>query len=249
MQRALITGASSGLGRHLLDVFIERGWEGQGTAHLAGDNIPQIDAGKYWPFDASTGASLHHGVDALAKLTEPVDCLINNAGINAIRHFEDLDDYFIERIMRVNFLAPVLLVQAMLKQGKLKTGGVVVNIISDAAWRPMRHSLAYNCSKAALDMATKQMARELTKPHNLSVIGIRPGKMSGTGMSTYIDEQVCELRGWTPERAREYAAANSVTGKELDPRLVAELVANIVIGSQSGSIAYNLSGACLDLAG
>lgn len=211
--------------------------------------MPDIDRGKYWIFDATTGPSLFSGVKQLAECNEPVDCLINNAGINAIKPFEDLDDYFIERIMRVNFLAPVLLTQAMLKAGKLNPGAVVVNIISDAAWRPMRHSLAYNCSKAALQMATKQMARELTKPHSISVIGVNPGKMAGTEMSKYIDKSVCELRGWTPKEAWDYFVANSLTGKELHPRQVAELVAHLVIGNQSGGLAPAMSGACVDLAG
>jgi NAD(P)-dependent dehydrogenase (short-subunit alcohol dehydrogenase family) len=243
--RVLVTGASSGLGRELLDVFIAKGWHGSGTSHLTGENLPDIDRGKYWPFDATTGASLVLGVKSLVQNSEPVDCLINNAGINAIRKFEDLDDYFIERIMRVNFLAAVMLTQEMLKAGKLNKGAVVVNIISDAAWRPMRHSLAYNCSKAALDMATKQMARELTKPHGISVIGIRPGKMSGTGMSKYIDEQVCELRGWTPEQAWDYFVNNTVTGKELHPKQVAALVAHLVCGGMAPA----MSGACMDLVG
>jgi NAD(P)-dependent dehydrogenase (short-subunit alcohol dehydrogenase family) len=109
----------------------------------------------------------------------------------------------------------------------------------------MRHSLAYNCSKAALDMATKQMARELTKPYGLSVFGVRPGKMAGTGMSTYIDEQVCLMRDWTPEQAMAYAQQNSVTGLELPPMKVAEFIYDLV---RSGTARYT-SGACIDMVG
>jgi len=172
-----------------------------------------------------------------------VDVLINNAGINAIKKFEDLDQDFITEIMQVNFVAPVLLTQALLKAGMFHVGTVVCNVISDAAWRPMRHSLAYNCSKAALDMATKQMARELTKPYGLTIFGVRPGKMRGTGMSNYIDRSVCELRGWTSEEADAYFRTNSLTGIEFEPTAVAQFIYQLCTTSMP------ISGACIDLAG
>jgi NAD(P)-dependent dehydrogenase (short-subunit alcohol dehydrogenase family) len=123
--------------------------------------------------------------------------------------------------------------------------GIVINVISDAAWRPMRHSLAYNCSKAALDMATKQMARELTKPRDLSIIGVRPGKMTNTAMSAYIDQRVQEVRGWTAEEAMTYFRNNSVSGLEQEPTAVAAFILSIA----TGGLARNMSGACIDLVG
>ena len=242
--RALITGSSHGLGRELARSFIDAGWTVTGTTHNLA-NINEMEQYKYFQFDPMEDPALavSNLVNQLSVV--PYDLLINNAGVNAIRPFKDLDAEFIQEIMNVNFMAPVLLVRDMLDQRLLAKPAIVINIISDAAWRPMRHSLAYNCSKAALDMATKQMARELTKPEKLTVVGIRPGKMHGTEMSRYIDDSVCRMRGWSQEQAFEYWMQNSVSGVEIQPEKLADTICHLV----SSGMVYAMSGACVDLAG
>jgi 3-oxoacyl-[acyl-carrier protein] reductase len=174
----------------------------------------------------------------------PLQLLINNAGINGITPFEELNVKFLEHIMQVNFIAPVMLTQRLLPH--LDEGAVICNIVSDASYKPMRHSLAYNCSKAAFAMATKQLARELTKPRDLTIFSVNPGKMAGTEMSDYIDRQVEKLRGWTAEQAQKYFEAASVSGRESDPEHVAEIVVNLCIDPVRSRM---LSGACVDLVG
>lgn len=247
----VITGTSSGLGLTLAQLFKATGHRVFGSAQFATGNPTDLGS-KHADGVLDTedpARSLEQQVDIFAdhvlqQFDGRVDVLVNNAGTNAIRPFEVLSQEFIEGIMRANFLLAVLLTQRLLP-GLSKAQGTVVNVISDAAWRPMRHSLAYNCSKAALDMATKQMARELTKPCGVTVFGVRPGKMAGTEMSRYIDEAVCATRGWTPEEARAYFAANTVSGLESSPEHVAKIIFDLV----QSPARRTLSGACMDLVG
>ena len=237
----VVTGANSGLGRALCTAFRSKSHMVIGTTH---DNVAARRDPELVYFEAGQKASpIQTCVSEILCMFDTIDVLINNAGTNAICPFEELTPGFIQHIMDVNFMTAVFMTQKFLDH--FNKPGTVVNIISDAAWRPMRHSLAYNCSKAALDMATKQMARELTKPRDLSIIGIRPGKMTGTGMSTYIDQRVQEVRGWTPEQATEYFRQNSVSGLELNPTDVAAFILGIV----TGGMVRQLSGACIDLVG
>jgi NAD(P)-dependent dehydrogenase (short-subunit alcohol dehydrogenase family) len=238
----VITGVDSGLGKELRYLF-----QTGALNKVIGSSLRDWDddgRGPVFRMDYGTKHSVRNFADNvnIAFKGEKIDLLINNAGTNCIRTFEELDDMLLTHITRVNFIGPVMLTRYLLPQ---LHGGQVINITSDAAWRPMRHSLAYNCSKAALDMATKQLARELTKPYDMSIFAIRPGKMGGTAMSAYIDRQVCETRGWTSEQALEYFKANSVTGKEIRPVLVAQLIYNLVLSGLS----RNMSGACVDLVG
>ncbi len=240
----LITGASSGLGWDLFRIFKSKSHHVHGTPHEP--PAPKDSPRDLHFWDAMEGqVGIDHLLEEIGRTTKQFEIVIHCAGINAIRKFEDLDAAFIHDIMQVNFVAPVLLTRSLLVANLLGQGSQIIHVISDAAWRPMRHSLAYNCSKAALDMATKQMARELTKQHQMTVVGIRPGKMSGTAMSRYIDKAVCEMRNWTPGEAQAYYAQNSVTGLETDPRLVAHLIYHL---TQSPLI-HTMSGACLDLVG
>lgn len=233
----VITGTTSGLGEQLRNVFFDHGH------HVIGSKL-EFNHGDEFPLDLRDSRSIEVYADEVVKQMGVIDVLINNAGINAIRHFQDLDEDFLHLIMQVNCFGPVMLTKhllPMIHHGQ----GRVINIISDAAWRPMRQSLAYNISKSAFDMATKQMARELTKTTGISFIGIRPGRMSDTQMSHYIDEQVMKMRGWTLEQTSEYYRANSLTGEEAPPRAVARMIYEIA----TGDLAHCMSGACLDLVG
>jgi NAD(P)-dependent dehydrogenase (short-subunit alcohol dehydrogenase family) len=89
----------------------------------------------------------------------------------------------------------------------------------------MTHSSAYNASKGAAHILTLQMARELKKRHNITVFGVSPNKMHSTQMTNYINNRVCELRGWTPEQAAEYQKASLPAGEETDPVACAEFIA------------------------
>jgi 3-oxoacyl-[acyl-carrier protein] reductase len=242
MRNVLITGTSSGLGRNLRNVFAYERWATFGTS---ADGLEVVQGMHTFPWNALHKDGIPRLVHEL-KEAQPglmFNVVINNAGINAIRKFEDLDEGFIHDIFQVNCVAPVMLVQALFNESMIATDAMICNVISDAAWRPMRHSLAYNVSKAALDMATKQMARELTKPKQVTIFGVRPGKMVGTGMSHYIDEAVKELRGWSDREAKEYYEQNSLSGKELSPDKVARLIYNLCVSG------IPLSGACIDLVG
>lgn len=236
----LITGCTSGLGLALAQTFYSMGFEIYGIGKERPSDSPSNalpPSTTYFKFDFETDDPAH----LASRLSQTkIDILINNAGINAICPFEQLTEDFINRILRVNTLWPVLLTQALLRGGNFGMEACVVNVISDAAWKPMRHSLAYNMSKAALRMATEQMARELTKPHHLTVLGVCPGKMHSTGMSRYIDQKVCETRGWTPAQAREYYEANCISGQEADPlnmaRTIFDLATSPLNRSLSGAI-------------
>lgn len=241
----LITGSSHGLGSQLGIKFELAGYKVTGTTHerehVRGDQLLYNAADSLGAYSLVTTLM----GDMAIKAKGPIDLLINNAGVNAIRGFEELTLDFMEWVMRVNCHSPVLLVRELLKAKLFAPLPAVINIVSDAAWRPMRHSEAYNTSKAAFDMATRQMARELTKPKEMTIVGIRPGKMHSTGMSAYIDQAVCELRGWTPDEAKAYYAANSVTGKEANPSDVARFIYDM----WENPLFRTMSGACLDLVG
>ena len=72
---------------------------------------------------------------------------------------------------------------------------------------------------------TLQLARELTKKHGITVFGIAPNKLKGTGMSDAIDDQVVKTRGWTKEYAQQYQLNGLLTGEETPPQRLAEFVA------------------------
>ena len=103
-----------------------------------------------------------------------------------------------------------------------------VAVSSDAARIPMRGSVAYCASKAALDMTVKVLGRELAPMHRINAVA--PGMVEGTAMTRYIDEAVPEFRGWTREYARDYEKAGTPTGRRATLEEVAETIYWVLFG-------------------
>ncbi len=209
MSKILITGSGKGLGLALKNKLREDGHEVVKYEWLDGKDVrnPDLD-----------------GVDEL-------DVLINCAGVNIINWLEKFEEDDWERVMDTNAKGIYMMSRACLPM-LIKSKGTIVNIVSNAAHMPMTCSLAYNASKGAAHIMTLQLARELTKKHGITVFGIAPNKMSGTGMSDSIDRQVVETRGWTKEYAQEYQLNGLLTGEETPPELLAEFMAHLLQDKQ-----------------
>ena len=203
MSRVLITGAANGLGREIRAVMKEQGHD-------------------VFPYDIEFGDDVLKPTKGVIDYANP-DILINCAGINKIAWFNEVDDDLWDSVMDVNVKGILKMSQACLPYLKEKQG-TILNIVSNASHVPMRCSAAYNASKGAAHILTKQMARELSS-EGITVFSVSPNKMKDTKMSESIDRQVCETRGWTMERAREYQLSSLLTGEETPPRMVAEFIA------------------------
>jgi NAD(P)-dependent dehydrogenase (short-subunit alcohol dehydrogenase family) len=198
----LILGGSGGLGRIVRDFFDpeERAdWSRETGVWL--ENECSIDE--------AIGRDLQEAT---------VGRLINCAGVNFLSRFDDTSDSALLRAVDVNAFTFPRVVRRLRVAGKLPAGAVLCNVISNAAHIPMTHSIAYNASKAAQEMITRQMARELKE---YSIFGVSPNKLAGTPMSRQIEEKVCELRGWTAEEARAYQLAALPAGEETPPESLA----------------------------
>lgn len=207
----VVTGAANGLGRSIADRLHNS--LVKGLYH----NISTVDLAYY--HDVTNPATI--------DLPKEIDVLINCAGINSNQWFEEIDWDEAARVMDVNAFALAKMTQAALPQLK-ESKGVVINIVSNAAHIPMTSSLAYNASKAAALMITKQMAHELTPRHGITVFSISPNKLAGTEMSKAIEANVCKVRGWTPEYAAEYQKKALMHGLETEPSAIADFIATLL---------------------
>lgn len=189
---AVVTGANRGIGLHLVDQLHHRGWR-----VVAGCRHPE-DAGMLYalrpmallPLDVSDPASVRQFADELRHHTEHLDLVVNNAGIMTAEGgrvgeqtpafaaangpLAFLDAEAIDRVLRVNAIGPLLVTQALAPL--LRPGGAVVNLSSRLGSISLgtAHTYAYSMSKAALNMATTLLARELG-PHGVVCVAMSPG--------------------------------------------------------------------------
>src|SRR6185503_7275106 len=134
-----------------------------------------------------------------------IHAVVNCAGVNHLMKFEQLSMDMAQHIMDVNMWGQVNTTWACL-ESLAKHRGQVCNIISTAAHQPMTYSLAYNVSKAAAHMATRQMARELGPKHGVTVFGVSPSLINSTPMTAQVDDEVMDLRDWSTEQLEEHRA-------------------------------------------
>jgi NAD(P)-dependent dehydrogenase (short-subunit alcohol dehydrogenase family) len=204
MSRILITGSSSGLG---LQLARRLGASGHKVFH----------------FDKASGHDVCKPGKKPAKIVgNNLDVLINCAGVNRINWLENVSSDDWDSVMDTNAKGIFLMAQSCLPM-LLKSHGTILNIVSNAASVPMRCSLAYNASKGAALIMTKQLARELTSK-GITVFSISPNKLRGTGMSNDIDRQVVKTRGWSIKQAQDYQKAGLLTGEETPVETVAEFI-------------------------
>ena len=216
----LITGASSGLGKAMAQKL-----EDDGHFVIKFDLKDEHDVR-----DANSITRFRDKISGIGGVD--IDVLINNAGVNIIDWLENFDEEQWDEVMNVNAKGIYLMSREFLPS-LMRTKGTILNIVSNAAHMPMTCSLAYNASKGAAHIMTLQMARELTKNYGITVFGIAPNKLSGTGMSNSIDEQVVKTRGWTEEYAKEYQLNGLLTGEETPPELLAEFIAYLLKTKQN----------------
>ena len=181
---ALVTGASRGLGAVLAQFLARQGFSvvvnARDPAALAASAEEISQAGGdvvAVPGDVSeldTQSALFAAVARWGRL----DLLVNNAselGPSPLPKLSELDPSALERVLRVNVLAPLSLTQRLLPA--LRTArGRVVNISSDAAVAGYPGWGGYGASKAALDLISLTFAHELSESA-VSVVSVDPGDM------------------------------------------------------------------------
>jgi len=162
-RRALVTGASRGIGEAVARRLAEAG----AKVALVARNATRLEElaeeldGTAHPADLTDPAAVEGLVAAVEDDGGPVDVLVNNAGIDAVGSFASIDPDDLERIYRLNLVSPVLLTRQVLP-GMLERGrGRIVNVSSLAGVAAYPGMAAYASTKAGLSQFTEVLSLDL----------------------------------------------------------------------------------------
>ena len=176
-QTAIITGASQGLGLALARELARRGWTLVIDARTAtGLEQAALELAELTDVQAAAGdvSDPAHRQALIAAAGDSLELLVNNASLLGPSPQPALKDYpldELERVVRVNVLAPLALIQLALPRMR---GGCVINVTSDAAVEPYAGWGGYGASKAALDQLTAVLGAEHPE---LRIYAVDPGDM------------------------------------------------------------------------
>ncbi len=183
-RRALITGASRGIGRavaelladHGARVAVHYGADEQAAAHvlqgLSGEGHAMLTADLGDPVAAGDLAG------RAAKELGGLDVVVNNAGIFVTHDIASLDHEnwrkFWDRTIAVNLNGPAHLLHGAIPLLDAAGGGHIINVTSRGAYRGEPEAPAYGASKAGLNSLSQSLAVALA-PRNIKVVGLAPG--------------------------------------------------------------------------
>jgi short-subunit dehydrogenase len=211
--RALVTGASSGIGE-----WIARGLAAEGAAvilvarrrerleALAADLRSHSGAAvEILGADLTNAEDLLRVEQRLASTDHPVDLLVNNAGGMHLAVFPGGDH---EQLVRLNIMAVIRLTAAVLPTMRQRRRGTILNISSGAAFHPHPYAAVYGGTKAFLNSFSEAI-REENRSHGIGVTVVCPGftRTELAESSGFDVSKMPRLLWTTPEQVAERALA------------------------------------------
>ena len=179
--RAIVTGASSGIGREIVRQLAAAGARVVAVARRedrlqtlaeecaeAAGNVVAV-AG-----DITDPSVRGQACDAAQSRFDGLDILVNNAGIGATGFFEDADPQRLRRIMEVNFFALVEMTRLALPLLHQGTKPIVVNVSSILGRRAVPYNSEYSASKFAVHGFSESLRAELAH-QGIDVLVVSPG--------------------------------------------------------------------------
>ena len=202
--RALVTGASSGIGEAFARALAARGQD----LVLVARSAARLES-----LAAELGAA--HGVHAdviVADLAEPsaadaiaaelaereieIGMLVNNAGFGSHGEFATLDGSRERDEIIVNAFAPVALTQALLPSMLARRHGAIINVASTAAFQPVPYMATYGATKAFVLSFSEALAEEV-RSQGVLVVALCPGQTDTAFFETIEDARIGRMRTTT----------------------------------------------------
>jgi NAD(P)-dependent dehydrogenase (short-subunit alcohol dehydrogenase family) len=241
-RRVIVTGASSGLGAHVVRHLV-----GHGAGVLAvarrGDRLAALATeltsapGRIvpWRADVTVEAEARAMVAAAVDAFGGIDVLVNNAGSEVQGPIDSLPDEAFEGMLRANVTSVFRCTRAALTELR-RSSGVVINLGSTVVSRPPRGRFGYVASKGAVEAMSRALALDLGRD-GIRVNVIRPGIIPS------------ELRGLSEEAERAKFDTGIAFGRQAlsavgDGRDIAEAVAWL-----AGDGGRWITGAVIDIDG
>jgi short-subunit dehydrogenase len=190
----LVTGASSGIGEAIAREYLARGacvtLVARRRDHLEKIAAAGRDRAHVLSIDLADPSLTWAWIDEAETAFGPIDVLVNNAGVQIVKHAADTEWAEGERLLRLNLHVPMRLTTLLLRRMIPRGSGTIVNIASMAAMAPTPGMFFYNASKAGLAGASEGLRAEVKK-HGIHIVTVYPGPvtsaMEAAGFDAYQD--------------------------------------------------------------
>jgi len=172
---ALVTGASSGIGKETAKLLVQNGFTVYGAARRIEKMSELKDAGvKLLFMDVTNDDSMVVGVNEIIKTEKRIDLLVNNAGYGSYGALEDVPISEARYQFEVNIFGLARLTQLVLPTMRKQRSGKIINVSSIGGSIGEPHGAWYHATKFAVEGLSDSLRMEL-KQFGIDVVVIKPG--------------------------------------------------------------------------
>jgi 3-oxoacyl-[acyl-carrier protein] reductase len=193
MRSVIVTGGSRGLGLAMVRVLSAAGYKVIAIARHESEELGAVmrESGRgpvhYRSFDLCDIPGIPAFVKGLRREFGSLYGLINNAGLGTGGLLANMPDAQIERLVRLNTVAPVILTKYVVRSMMADGGGRIVNVSSIVSFTGFSGLSVYSATKASLIGFTRSLAREVGKVE-ITVNAVAPGFVD-TEMTEDLDSE------------------------------------------------------------
>ena len=197
---AIVTGASRGIGRAIAKSLAKKDYivianynKSEKEAIELENEFNNIDIFKA---DVSKRDEVKRLVEYTLNKYGKIDVLVNNAGIDNEKLFQDITDEDWQNVINTNLYSVFCVTQEVINNMIHNKSGCIINISSIYAIQGGPFAVAYTSSKAGIDGITKSLAKELG-PSNIRVNSIAPGFIDTDMNKCYSENDIKRIKNQT----------------------------------------------------
>ena len=218
---ALVTGASTGIGKETALALVTAGFDVVGTsrdtsvvAPLQGVTFLDLDVTS----DTSAAATVKHVIDKFGR----IDVLVNNAGVGPVGSVEEMSIAQAQAVFDINVFGVMRMVQQVLPHMRAQKQGRIINLSSVQGYLPAPFMAVYGASKHAIEGYSQSLDHEV-RGYGIRALLVEPA-YTNTGFEANSTRPDTPLEAYAEQREAFSGVLATAIKAGDDPAVVAKVV-------------------------
>jgi NAD(P)-dependent dehydrogenase (short-subunit alcohol dehydrogenase family) len=253
----LITGCSTGFGRELAKLVLERGWSAVVTARdpskVADIARPHADRALVLPLDVTQRSQIDSAVAEAKHRFGRIDVLVNNAGYGYLAAIEEGEDDAVREMFETNVFGLIAMTKAVLPLMREQRSGLIVNVSSIGGITSFGATGYYHGTKYAVEGISESLAIE-TKPLGINVLIVEPGPFRTNWAGPSIKQSATRIEAYASTAGERRKQTEARSGSQAgDPVRAAQAIIDAALSDTPplrlllGKAAFELAHKKLDM--
>jgi len=218
---ALVTGASSGIGKEAALALVKAGFDVVGTSRDTSRATP-LEGVMFLDLDVASDSSATSAVQQVVERFGRIDVLVNNAGIGAVGAVEEGSIAQAQAVFEINVFGVMRMVKEVLPHMRAQGHGRIVNVSSVQGFLPAPYMAVYGASKHAIEGYSQSLDHEV-RQYGIRSLLVEPA-YTKTGFEDKREEPDVPLPVYAEQRQTFDRVMAAAFADGDDPAVVAKVV-------------------------